>query len=60
MVEGAEEEICYTSAPVSLEVGLERIREEQLSLLLSDAAVRRLISNGDRLHYTVEIFRVDI
>ena len=59
-MEGADEEIYYTSAPVSLEVGLERIREEQLSLLLSDAAVRRFISNGDRLHYTVEIFRVDI
>ena len=42
-MEGAGEEISYASAPVSLEVGLVTIREEQLSLLLSDGAVRRLI-----------------
>lgn len=54
-VEGAGEEISYASAPVSLEVGLVTIREEQLSLLLSDGAVRRLIRNGDRLHYNVQI-----
>ena len=37
------------------QVGLETVREEQLSLLLSDGAVRRLIRGGDRLHYKVEI-----
>lgn len=40
---GAGEEITYSASPVCLEVGLETIREEQLSLLLSDAAIRRLI-----------------
>ena len=42
--------IVYT-----IQVGLETVREEQLSLLLSDGAVRRLIRGGDRLHYKVEI-----
>jgi len=54
-VEGAGEEISYAAAPVSLEVGLDTVREDQLSLLLSDGAVRRLIRNGDRLHYSVQI-----
>ena len=42
-VEGAGEEVSYAAAPVSLEVGLDTVREDQLSLLLSDGAVRRLI-----------------
>ena len=37
------EEISYTSQPVCLEVGLDTVREEQLSLLLSDGAVKRMI-----------------
>ena len=37
------EEISYSSHPVCLEVGLETVREEQLSLLLSDGAVKRMI-----------------
>ena len=41
--EGARsEQISYTSHPVSLEVGLQTVREEQLSLLLSDGAVKRM------------------
>ena len=43
MVEGAREQVSYAAAPVSLEVGLDVVREDQLSLLLSDGAVRRLI-----------------
>ena len=43
MVEGAGEQVSYAAAPVSLEVGLDVVREDQLSLLLSDGAVRRLI-----------------
>ena len=37
------EEISYSARPVSLEVGLDCVREEQLSLLLSDGAVKRLV-----------------
>ena len=37
------EQISYSARPVSLEVGLESVREEQLSLLLSDGAVKRLV-----------------
>ena len=42
-VEGAREQITYSASPVSLEVALDTVREEQMSLLLSDAAVRRLL-----------------
>ena len=45
----------YYSNLSTPQVGLETVREEQLSLLLSDGAVRRLIRGGDRLHYKVEI-----
>ena len=37
------EEISYSARPVSLEVGLDCVREEQLSLLLADGAVKRLV-----------------
>jgi len=51
------EEVRYSSEPVALEVGLDSVREEQLSLLLSDAAVRRMIRNGERLHYNITMER---
>ena len=53
------EQVSYTSHPVCLEVGLETVREEQLSLLLSDGAVKRLMSNLERLHYVVKLEKVD-
>ena len=40
---GDGEEVSYMAAPVCLEVGLDTVREDQTSLLLSDGAVRRLI-----------------
>ena len=42
-VAGHGEEVSYMAAPVCLEVGLDTVREDQTSLLLSDGAVRRLI-----------------
>jgi len=54
-VHGASgEEVSYMASPVCLEVGLDTVREDQTSLLLSDGAVRRLIRNGERLHYMVQ------
>ena len=50
---GKGEEVKYSSEPVPLEVGLEAVREEQISLLLSDGAIRRMIKNGERLHYNI-------
>ena len=47
------EEVRYCSHPVPLEIGLETIRDEQISLLLSDSAIRRMIRNGERIHYNV-------
>jgi len=52
------EEVKYSSEPVPLEVGLEAVREEQISLLLSDGAIRRMIKNGERLHYNISIEHV--
>jgi len=52
---GRGEEVRYSSEPVPLEVGLETVREEQISLLLSDGAIRRMIKNGERLHYNISI-----
>ena len=45
----------YSSEPVPLEVGLDAVREEQISLLLSDGAIRRMIRNGERLHYNISL-----
>jgi len=56
-VAGGGEEVSYMAAPVCLEVGLDTVREDQTSLLLSDGAVRRLIRNGERLHYMVQFFK---
>ena len=57
MVEGAGEQVSYAAAPVSLEVGLDVVREDQLSLLLSDGAVRRLIRcEGDPGADMVKVF----
>jgi len=53
------EEVKYSSEPVPLEVGLEAVRDEQLSLLLSDGAIRRMIRNGERLHYVISIEKVE-
>jgi len=55
---GGGEEVSYTSSPVCMEIGLDDIREEQTSLLLSDGAVRRLIRNSERLHYSVKFTRI--
>jgi len=54
------EEVKYSSEPVPLEVGLDSVREEQISLLLSDGAIRRMIRNGERLHYNISIEHVQI
>ena len=40
---GTAEEVTYSASPLCLEVGLETIREDQISLLLADSAIRRLI-----------------
>jgi len=56
---GKGEEVKYSSEPVPLEVGLEAVREEQISLLLSDGAIRRMIKNGERLHYNISIEHVN-
>eukprot|EP00092_Neocalanus_flemingeri_P038702 GFUD01042141.1.p1 GENE.GFUD01042141.1~~GFUD01042141.1.p1 ORF type:complete len:443 (+),score=104.77 GFUD01042141.1:137-1465(+) len=52
------EEMKYSSEPVPLEVGLEAVRDEQTSLLLSDGAIRRMIRNGERLYYNISIEQV--
>ena len=52
------EEVKYSSEPVPLESGIEIVREEQTSLLLSDGAIRRMIRNGERLHYTISLEHV--
>ena len=56
-VEGVDgEKIAYTAKPVSLELSVNCILEEQSCLLLSDSAVKRMLSaTGEKLQYRIEI-----
>jgi len=56
---GSIEEVRYTGEPVPLEDGPETVRDEQICLLLTDGAVRRMLKSGERLHYGIEIKQVE-
>ena len=61
-VTGWKEEITYTGKPMSLQIPSEEITSNQRCLLLSDVAVKRIMSldgqstGGDRLTCTIKIF----
>lgn len=55
---GSVEEVRYSGEPVPLEDGPETVRDEQICLLLTDGAVRRMLKSGERLHYCIEIKQV--
>ena len=61
-VEGIDgEKISYTARPVSLEMSVNNIRDEQSCLLLSDSAVKRMLSvAGEKLQYRIEIIDKNI